>query len=49
MPSIVVADSDHDAITKAKQLTNGHDIELWDGPRFVMGIKSTDLKDRTDA
>jgi hypothetical protein len=21
---------------------DGHDIELWDGPRFVIGLKSAD-------
>jgi hypothetical protein len=43
-PNIIVADSDHDAIEQAKQLVDGHDVELWDGPRFVMGLKSTDAK-----
>ena len=26
----------------AKKLVDGHDVELWDGPRFVIGIKSGD-------
>ena len=41
-PGIIVADDDHDAIERAKLLMGGHDIELWDGPRFVAGLKSTD-------
>ena len=41
---IVVADDDQAAIEQAKQLTNGHNIELWVGPRFVMGIKSMHAK-----
>ena len=35
---------DEAAIQKAKQLVDGHDVELWDGPRFVTGLKSTDHK-----
>jgi hypothetical protein len=41
-PSIIVADDDQHAIEQAKQLVDGYDIELWDGPRFVMGLKTTD-------
>ena len=43
-PSIVVADTDQDAIEQAKQLVDGNDVELWSGPRFVIGIKSKDPK-----
>jgi hypothetical protein len=31
-------DSDADATTWAKQLVDGHDIELWSGPRLVIRI-----------
>ena len=41
-PSIVVADNDQQATEQAKQLVDGCDVELWDGPRFVIGIKSRD-------
>ena len=34
-PVIVVCDNDEDAIKQAKQLIDGHDLELWDGRRFV--------------
>jgi hypothetical protein len=30
-----VCESDEDAIVWAKQLVDGHDIELWSGERFV--------------
>jgi hypothetical protein len=42
IPDVVVADNDQEAIERAKQLTNGHDVELWEGSRFVLGIKSKD-------
>ena len=44
VPDIVVADNDQEAIDEAKRLTNGHDIELWNGARFVIGIRSKDPK-----
>jgi hypothetical protein len=37
-PGIIVADHDKEAIERAKSLADGHDIELWEGPRFVVGI-----------
>jgi hypothetical protein len=31
---------DHsDAIEKAKRLVNGHDIELWSGPQFIVRLE----------
>ena len=44
VPIVITCDSDHEAIQQAKKLVDGHDIELWDGSRFVIGIKSTDDK-----
>jgi len=41
-PVVVACESDRDAIQQAKKLADGHDIELWDGPRFVIGLKSAD-------
>jgi hypothetical protein len=41
-PVVVTCDSDREAIQQAKKLVDGHDVELWDGPRFVIGIKSGD-------
>jgi hypothetical protein len=33
--SLVCAD-DAEAIEKAKRLADGHDVELWSGPRLVI-------------
>jgi hypothetical protein len=41
-PVVITCDSDREAIQQAKKLVDGHDVELWDGPRFVVGIKSED-------
>jgi hypothetical protein len=40
VPVVFTCDSDQEAIQQAKKLVDGHDIELWDGSRFVIGIKS---------
>jgi hypothetical protein len=32
-------DSDADATERARQLVNGHDIELWSGERFIIRLK----------
>jgi hypothetical protein len=42
--TIIKVDTDTEAIEQAKQLVDGHDIELWQGPRFVIGFKSKDAK-----
>jgi hypothetical protein len=42
VPVVFTCDSDQDAIQQAKKLVDGHDVELWEGPRFVIGIKSGD-------
>jgi hypothetical protein len=36
---IVCAD-DAAAIEKAKRLVDGHDLELWSGPRFVIKLEA---------
>jgi hypothetical protein len=33
-----VCDSDADATVWAKQLVDGHDVELWSGDRFVIRL-----------
>jgi hypothetical protein len=35
----LVCDTDDAAITKAKDLLDGHDIELWSGARLVAKLK----------
>jgi hypothetical protein len=39
-PETVACANDAEATQKAKQLVDGHDVELWEGPRLVIGIKS---------
>ena len=39
-PSIVTCANDQEAIERAKSLMDGHDIELWDGVRFVTRVKA---------
>jgi hypothetical protein len=34
----LICDDDSEATEKAKRLVDGHDIELWSGPRFVVRL-----------
>jgi hypothetical protein len=36
-----VCDSDANATVWAKQLVDGHDVELWNGGRFVIRLDAT--------
>jgi hypothetical protein len=36
-----VSDRDADATVWAKQLVDGHDVELWSGDRFVIRLDHT--------
>jgi hypothetical protein len=36
---LFTCDSDADAIEWAKQLVDGHDVQLWSGPRFVVKLE----------
>jgi hypothetical protein len=38
-PAQITCESDEDAILKAQEMVNGHDIELWSGNRRVSRIK----------
>jgi hypothetical protein len=42
VPAIVEYDSDEDVAEYAKQILDGQDIEVWDGPRVVIRLKSTE-------
>jgi hypothetical protein len=44
VPTIITCDSDQQAIDAAKALADGHDVELWEGARFVIGIKAGQAK-----
>jgi hypothetical protein len=35
----LVCPDDADAIEKAKRLVDGHDVELWSGPRFIIHLE----------
>jgi len=37
----LVCRGDDEAIAKAQQLVDGHDVELWNGPRFVIRLSRT--------
>lgn len=39
-PTIIEADADDVAIEQAKRLIDGHDVQLWQGTRFVVGLRS---------
>jgi hypothetical protein len=41
-PAIIEAAADQFAIEQAKQLLNGCDIEVWEGSRFVIGLRPRD-------
>jgi hypothetical protein len=35
----LVCANDSEAIEKARRLVDGHDVELWSGPRFVTRLE----------
>jgi hypothetical protein len=41
-PEVVDCDSDQEVIARAKARLDGLDVEVWDGPRIVIRLKSTD-------
>jgi hypothetical protein len=41
-PAVVQHEDDATAIDHAKQVLDGHDIELWAGPRLVIRLASKD-------
>jgi hypothetical protein len=43
-PEVVKCDSDQEVIAHAKEKLDGLDIEIWDGPRIVIRLKSPDHK-----
>jgi hypothetical protein len=40
VPEVVKYDSDEDVAKYAKETLDGHDVEVWDGPRVVIRLKS---------
>ena len=41
-PALITADADPEVIEQAKELVDGHDVEVWEGTRFVIGLRSKD-------
>ncbi|HTE77622.1 MAG TPA: hypothetical protein VK653_12920 [Xanthobacteraceae bacterium] len=41
-PEVVDCDSDQEVIARAKARLDGLDVEVWNGPRIVIRLKSTD-------
>ena len=37
-----VGDDDEQAVEKAKQILDGHDLQIWSGPRYVRSLESKD-------
>ena len=44
VPKVLACDSDEDAVERAKQIVDGHDVEVWQGSRLITVIKSKDAK-----
>jgi hypothetical protein len=40
VPEVIEYDSDKEAIAHAKAKLDGLDLEVWDGPRVVIRLKS---------
>ena len=40
--AVVICKNDQEAILRAQQLKNGHDLELWDQDKFIAKIRSAD-------
>jgi hypothetical protein len=40
--SELVCDDDAQAIEQAEQLLDGHDLQIWNGPRYVQRLKHKD-------
>jgi hypothetical protein len=34
----LICDDDAEAVERAKRLVDGHDVELWSGPRLVIRL-----------
>lgn len=47
VPEIVERETDEAVTAYAKERLDGLDLEVWDGPRVVIRLKSTDAERRT--
>ena len=48
-PEIVECPDDQEAAQIAKLFIDGKDVEVWDGPRFVVGLKAAPRKQACEA
>ena len=48
-PAIVDCADDQEAAQIAKLFIDGKDVEVWDGPRFVVGLKAAPRKQACEA
>ena len=48
-PEIVECPGDQEAAQIAKLFIDGKDVEVWDGPRFVVGLKAAPRKQVCEA
>ena len=48
-PGIVECPDDQEAAQIAKLFIDGKDVEVWDGPRFVVGLKAAPRKQACEA
>jgi hypothetical protein len=44
VPEVIEYDSDQEVIAHAKAKLDGLDLEVWDGPRVVIRLKSSGQK-----
>jgi hypothetical protein len=44
VPEVIECDSDREVIAHAKAKLDGLDLEVWDGPRVVIRLKSIEHK-----
>jgi hypothetical protein len=40
----LLCDDDEEAVQKAEQLLDGHDLQIWSGPRYVRRLESKDKR-----
>ena len=45
-PQTITAINDDDAVVKATELLQKHNIELWEGERLVMCFRASDAKSK---
>lgn len=44
IPTEIVCDNDTDAVEQARKMSEGLDIEIWNGPRLVTQLKAAERR-----